>query len=300
MHVDRASSDVNPLQLPALVRALFNAFLESFVYSTLWMSFSLASLVPFVQLECGGTASLDWRPFWAGATESIAVYTLDHLRDMRRPGANSVSARCRDGRPALLKVLFVVSLAGFIGNLCASQSWRVAMTFLGHLALCVAYSKLKRKMPYMKAFYVSICVLFMAVMGPVAFAPFLLGVQSCASLARLLLLVFCVAFSIENLQDLRDMHEDQEAGVVTLPSGLGEARARSWLLAIQGICLLLQAVIAWVACLPVRLDFLGIHAACSLCAMCFGKRTPRSLFQVLLEPLYAAPLLASAARVAFY
>lgn len=288
------SSD-RDLLLPAGVHTAVNVFLEIFVYSTLLMSFSLASLVPFVQLECGGATSLDWRPFWVGATESIAVYTLDHLRDMRRLGVNSVGR----GKPILLTALLLTSLAGFGGILLGSRSWRVAATFWGHLALCASYTKLKQRMPYMKAFYVSLCVVFLATAGPAAFFPSLLSGLSWALLGRLALLIFCVAFSVEHLQDLRDVQEDQEAGVVTWPSGLGEARARRWLLAVQGLCLMLHGALTWVASLPVRLDFIGIYAVCGLCAVSFSKRTPRSLFQVILEPLYAAPLIASVARRAF-
>lgn len=41
-----------------------------------------------------------------------------------------------------------------------------------------------------------------------------------------LLLIFSVALTVEQLQDLRDVREDLEAQVVTLPSGLGPRRAR--------------------------------------------------------------------------
>ena len=41
-----------------------------------------------------------------------------------------------------------------------------------------------------------------------------------------LLLIFSVALTVEQLQDIRDVDEDLEAQVVTLASGLGLRRAR--------------------------------------------------------------------------
>lgn len=294
---------------------IFAVFLEVCVHSTLWMSFSLASLVPFVQLHCAGAAgaasfaalaagSLDWRPFWTGAAESVAVYTLDHLRDLRKAldkkgakGLSSTSGLKRHRRP-ILQALFGASLAGFFGSLAAARSGRVVATFVGHVALCACYAKLKPKMPYLKAAYVSLCVVFMALAAPAAYAPGLLGVLGTAALARLCLLVFCVAFTVEHLQDLRDVDEDQEMGVVTLPSGLGAKRAGHILRAVQAGGLLLHVSIGAGAGLPWRVDMLAVHVVCCLCSLAFGPQTPRCLFQVALEPLYAAPLAATALRLA--
>lgn len=271
---------------------LGETFMELIVHSTLLMSFSLASLVPFVQMECG--AALDFRPFWTGASESIAVYTLDHLRDIRRASGESSAVGHRRGlaarRPILLQVLLVAALAGFISTLLAYHSWRLACTFGGHLLLCAAYAKLKRKMPYMKALYVSLCVVYMAFAAPAAFVPGLLTFLTGAQFARLLLLIFCVAFTIEHLQDVRDVEEDRQAGVVTVPSGLGTKRARWVLLGVQAACFSAQSVISWAAGLPLRPGFVAMYVVCCLCAVTFSERTPRSFFQVLLEPLYGAPL----------
>mmetsp|Transcript_57360 Transcript_57360/g.134279 ORF Transcript_57360/g.134279 Transcript_57360/m.134279 type:complete len:391 (-) Transcript_57360:165-1337(-) len=268
-------------------------FLELLVYSTLWMSFSLASLVPFVQLECG--ARLDWRPFWAAASESIAVYTLDHLRDVSK--GTSVGAHKLSPRSGLavhrrrLQALFVASVLGLVCSLLAAKSWLVSLTFVGHVGLCAAYAKLKPRMPYCKAFYVSLCVVFMAVAAPCAYAPALLSSLGPASLSQLLLLIFSVALTVEQLQDIRDVDEDLEAQVVTLPIGLGLQKARRLLLAFQAATFAAHVIVMRLAQLPLRPNFLGVHAACGLCALAFTANTPRTLFQVLLEPLYALPLL---------
>jgi len=105
-----------------------------------------------------------------------------------------------------------------------------------------------------------------------------------------------VALTVEQLQDIRDVDEDLEAQVVTLASGLGQRRARQLLLLFQAASLSLHLLIMQRAHLPLRPHFLAVHAACSLCSMGFTSETPRSLFQVLLEPLYALPLLATVLR----
>lgn len=269
-----------------------DSFLELLVYSTLWMSFSLASLVPFVQLECG--SAIDWRPFWAAASESVAVYSLDHLRDASK-GATKIGVH-KSPRSGMdlhryrLRFLLAVSTLGLAASLVAGKSWLVSCTFLGHVGLCAAYAKLKPHMPYCKAFYVSFCVLFMAIAAPCAYAPGLLSSLGRASLCQLLLLIFSVALTVEQLQDIRDVDEDLEAQVVTLPTGLGARRARQLLLTFQAVSLAVHLLVMRLAHLPLRPHFLGVHAACSVCAVAFTQRTPRSLFQVLLEPLYAFPL----------
>ncbi|CAE8646615.1 unnamed protein product [Polarella glacialis] len=309
----------------------FAVFLELFVHSTLWMSFCLASLVPFVQLECA--AQLDWQPFWAAACESVSVYTLDHLRDIRKATASTGSNKrpLNQGglarhRRTFLRVLLGAGLAGFVGSLLAARSWRVTLTFGGHILLCFAYAKLKKSMPYLKApvlcsaraatrsacglhqpvdedesfgwfpdthaqactqlsmetqqkhmhatqlainpeqntdtlggkaFYVSLCVLFMAVAAPSAYAPslstakfgssylkvaagrseFLFGFEECFCSFELLLCWAmcsicnaCIERHIETAihGDVPNRcHVAQlQAGVVTLPSGLGPSNAR--------------------------------------------------------------------------
>lgn len=274
------------------------------MHSTLWMSFSLASLVLFIQLESGGVSQLDLRPFWAGACESIAVYSADHLRDMSKAAASmdggklgSSSALPRR-RAAMLRALLAASLAGFTLNVAAMRSWRVVAVFCVHVALCITYAKLKPRMPYLKAVFVSLCVVYMAVAAPAAYAPAVLQALGPAALSRLLLLVFCISFTIENLQDVRDIREDRKAGVVTIPSGLGSSRSAHVLLAVQAAGLAFHCGLTWTAALPLRLDLILVHVCCSLCTACFREETPRSLFQLVLEPLYVAPLAAAAARAA--
>lgn len=293
------------------LRGAYDIFLEVFVYSTVWMAFSLASLVPFMQLSStrGGVTSLaaawaqlDWRPFLTGAAESIAVYTLDHLRDIEKAGRHQgANKRCAKRglsrfRRRALRVLFAVSVATFSVSLASSRSARVLATFVGHLMLCVGYAKMKPNMPYMKAAYVSCCVVFLAVAAPWAYVPGVFEALRPAALLRLCMLIFCVAFTVEHLQDLRDVSEDQEAGVVTLPSGLGVERGTQLLLAVQLAAVLVHLVLSNVAGLPLRLDMLAVYAACAASGRFFVSQTPRSLFQVALEPLYVMPLAALVAR----
>jgi len=144
---------------------------------------------------------------------------------------------------------------------------------------------------------VSLCVVYMAVAAPAAYAPGLLSAPGAASLARLLLLIFGISFTIENLQDVRDVREDTAAGVVTLPSGLGIKRTARVLLVLQALAATFHCGLTWAAALPLRPELLLLYACCSLCTVCFRENTRRSLFQVILEPLYVAPLAVAAARV---
>lgn len=294
-----------PGPLTRMAKGTYQVFLELFVHSSLWMAFSLASLVLFVQLSCTGgvgaavplsTAlhALDYRPFWTGVLESLAVYTLDHVRDgrMHDDDENTRKSGIIRFRLAMLLVLCVSAMMGFLGCLFAARSARVVLSFLAHLALCVGYVKLKPRMPYMKAAYVSLLVVFLAFAAPTAYAPALLSGVGVSALLRMGAVIFCVAFTVENLQDLRDVVEDRKAGVVTLPSGLGRHQAGQLLLAVQVACALLHVLSGALGRLPLRPDMLVVYALCILGSRVFGPKMPRSLFQVALEPLYATPLAA--------
>eukprot|EP00930_Biecheleria_cincta_P098311 TRINITY_DN89980_c0_g1_i1.p1 TRINITY_DN89980_c0_g1~~TRINITY_DN89980_c0_g1_i1.p1 ORF type:complete len:405 (+),score=58.20 TRINITY_DN89980_c0_g1_i1:30-1244(+) len=268
--------------------------LQSLIDSSIWMSASLASLVPFIQLSAG--VSIDLRPFWAGFFESLVVYTLDHLRDLRR------SQEASPRRMWLLKTCCFLGLAGFVAMVVAAPPGRhfiVALTYCLHLALCVVYAKLKPRMPYLKAAYVSLCVVFMAVAAPAAYDPALLSSFAPAALIRLVLVIMSVSFTVENLQDLRDIKEDREAGVVTIPSGLGVDWTKNFLLFSQFACVALQCCLQMAHVLPLRADMLLIHALCGICAMSFKENTPPYMFQVILEPLYVSPLAMLAVRSTF-
>jgi len=268
--------------------------LQSLMDSSIWMSASLASLVPFIQLSAG--VSIDLRPFWAGFFESLVVYTLDHLRDLRR------SQEASPWRMRLLKTCCFLGLAGFAAMVVAAPPGRhciVSLTYCLHLALCVVYAKLKPRMPYLKAAYVSLCVVFMAVAAPAAYDPALLSSFAPAALMRLVLVIMSVSFTVENLQDLRDIKEDREAGVVTIPSGLGVDWTKNFLLFSQFACVALQCCLQMANVLPLRADLLLIHALCGICAMSFKENSPPYMFQVILEPLYVSPLVMLAVRSTF-
>lgn len=294
----RGTETAAPVGVPVGgTRKLWSLFLGLFVHSTLLMSFSLASLVLFVQLECGHTA-LDWRPFRAGAAESVAVYCLDHLRDIKKKKERSATAgwRAHDGpagtdwNPVMLSLLFVVALCSFTWTLATAPSPLVAAIFFSHIISGIIYAKLKPYMPYMKAIYVSACVVFMALAAPAAYVPGLLASLGWRELTRLVLLILGVAFTVENLQDVRDIDEDRKANVVTLPSGLGRRWTVRLLVGVHVLCGLAQWSLATTSLRP---EFLAVHALCALMASAvlrWRRALPYSFFQVALEPLYVAPL----------
>lgn len=294
------ASDVAVAERPAepvlevATRDVGTTLLETFVRSSVLMASSLASLVPFVQMSAGAT--IDWRPFLAGFFESLLVYTLDHLRDMR---SASQGIRYKASGMNALKTLSLVGLAGFfacVGAAPAGRHLTVLLTFSTHLLLCVGYAKMKPRMPYMKAAYVAFCVVFMAVAAPAAYDPSLLTGFSGTALLRMIMVIVSISFTIENLQDLRDIREDKEAGVVTLPSGLGAEWTARILMLSQIACLVFQFGMAAMQTLPLRLDMLLVHVVCMLCAMSFSETTPKYLFQVILEPLYVSPAALLAVR----
>jgi len=150
---------------------------------------------------------------------------------------------------------------------------------------------MKPRMPYMKALYVSFCVVFMAIAAPAAYEPNLLSSFGWAAFFRMVLTIMSISFTVENLQDLRDIKEDRKSGVVTLPSGFGVAWTTKLLIATQITCCLMHFGLSAASILPLRPDMLVVHFLSMLCVWGFGEKTPRYLFQIVLEPLYISPLL---------
>jgi len=263
-------------------------FSEIFEHSTLWMAFSLASLVPFMQLEMG--AAVDLRPFWAAVCESAAIYSVDHLRDLRKVSAPKWWS-------TMLRSVLIIALLGLGLSLAAIGSWRVVAVLAGHLSLCVCYAKVKRRLSFFKAPFVNLCVVFMAGALPVAcmMSEFALGRApfTVAGMVQSLLPILCVSFTVEQLQDVRDIKEDARVGYTTLPSKFGSERAITSLLVFQMFCLALHCWITHAAALGWRADLALVYASCMLIGRCFNEHTPRWLFQVVLEPLYVVPLVAS-------
>jgi 4-hydroxybenzoate polyprenyltransferase len=197
--------------------------------------------------------------------------------------------------------------AGMVGlgwSLLSIGSWRVVAIFAGHLLAGVFYAKIKRRLSCFKAIFVTLCVVFMAAALPVACSAWTpvaeMGSVTAAGFARSLLLISCVSFTVEQLQDVRDISEDKKVGVETLASRCGAKEAIRWLRRYQLLCLVLHCCTPYFTGLQLRADQIVVYGACIVFGLSFHERTPPYLFQLALEPLYAVPLVASLTRGAIF
>ena len=95
--------------------------LELFIYSSAWMCACLTSILLYAQTFL--VSSMGTPILTLAFLESLAIYTLDHLRDQAKMYSKF--------KRWLTRALFVLSTIGFAVGLVLCKTWRVAAVFAG-------------------------------------------------------------------------------------------------------------------------------------------------------------------------
>uniref|UniRef100_A0A7S4PMC4 Uncharacterized protein n=2 Tax=Guillardia theta TaxID=55529 RepID=A0A7S4PMC4_GUITH len=272
---------------------------ETMLDTSLWMCLMLASLVPFVQKLL--LLELNLTPMFLGFAEALAVYSIDRYRD---------NLQCKDLRAQQLversKRLFVV------GSCCFTLLFLTAplgtkLVFLVHLSLGLLYamrlpvlisSRSERttwrikELPCSKAFFVAFSTSFMALFAPLAYANSrrLPAGPAWRESAQALTLVFLISFSVENLQDVRDLDSDRAAGTVTLALKLGVRRTKCLLTSLWFLFAAMQ-----VRANGAKSSTVQLLVALTVVSLTWSPVIISSKFfySLLLESVFASPLLFS-------
>ncbi len=242
-------------------------------------------------------------PSWTGGfvafALTFAVYNFDRIADDTQSEGQSTPERSATVQrtrwwmrlviPALL--LAAVGLAGLHG--LRTLVWTLTFPALGFAyVLPLLPGKLRRPkdLPYFKGFYVAACWVLFVPIG-LAFA----GADLSAPGASLAAFVFLRAFASTYLGDLRDLHEDTDAGIATLARALGETGSHRLLDALHITSALIVLASISVGVLPATSAILLAPAAFGFGLYRYYRRHPERhelIFELYdLEVVSYAPLL---------
>lgn len=233
----RPKAGSQSVRLGSRLGAVIDAVLRAAVASNVWVSACAASLtwLPASQLGIPFDARAPWIVFASG----MAIYNLDDLFETRPIDAVAVG---RTHLPRWLRIAFVV------GGLVASASWvasgplTLAVLVASGGLVCACYGlpvvpsrngmRLRLKdVPTVKGWLVAGAIAVATLFVPLTLAGdvHLDGLAAEASGLRCLALfgfVFVICYTNVQLFDLRDIEDDRQRGVPTMPVVLGATAVR--------------------------------------------------------------------------
>ncbi|MGF1536874.1 MAG: UbiA family prenyltransferase [Elainellaceae cyanobacterium] len=279
-----------------LKQRLYDTFLVVLIYSNIWVSAAIASLVPFVQLTLG--LAPDWRPTALIFTSALVPYLLDRLVDAYVQKIPDQKAQAFFKQPGSLLLFAIASTATAI--LIWTAPPQVQLVCLGGLVPLLyglplfplrhqgswRWCRLK-DIPGSKAWIVCGTITYAVVTVPLAYAN--QGINSSAALVGLFLLVFIGSNS--HVFDIRDIESDQRKGVMTMPVLLGAWRTR-WVLTALNLGLLgLLIGVRWQGGLGPDLK-IAIPAVGVTLAYIWqiAPDTPRNVYSIWIDGVLFLPL----------
>ncbi|EKX48036.1 hypothetical protein GUITHDRAFT_106120 [Guillardia theta CCMP2712] len=248
---------------------------ETMLDTSLWMCLMLASLVPFVQKLL--LLELNLTPMFLGFAEALAVYSIDRYRDnlqCKDLRAQQATSRLLGAPLVGLALRHAVAGADLEQEREERTTWRI------------------KELPCSKAFFVAFSTSFMALFAPLAYANSrrLPAGPAWRESAQALTLVFLISFSVENLQDVRDLDSDRAAGTVTLALKLGVRRTKCLLTSLWFLFAAMQ-----VRANGAKSSTVQLLVALTVVSLTWSPVIISSKFfySLLLESVFASPLLFS-------
>lgn len=233
--------------LREIARFFWRAFELGLVYSSIWVAGSLASLCWFAGHVLGVPAV---EPAILVFTSALFVYNLDHVADSHVQKVPDEEAVDYFRRPAVLLLMVASAVAT---GLLVSQAPRAAQwVFATYAPIALLYglpllpvrgsdgwrlARLK-EIPFSKGWLVGTCITLGCVALPAAWS----GTHHDFTTWQLALFVFVYASSNTHMFDVRDIENDREHKVLTLPVALGVPRTK---LALILLNLVLLACMMW-------------------------------------------------------
>ncbi|WP_107666754.1 UbiA family prenyltransferase [Cyanothece sp. BG0011] len=272
-----------------------NFFLETLIYSNIWVASAIASLCFSFQLLMG--LPLDWRSplFCFGA--ALIPYHVDRVVDayvQKSPDRNVQSYFQKPG--FLVWFLIVLGLTVVVTLLWFAPTAVRYVSLVGILPLIYGvplfpgsnqWYRLK-DIPGSKAWIVGGIITYAVVSLPCAYANY-----QPQGLPFILTTLFLFIFIVTNSHsfDLRDIDSDQEKGVITLPLMMGIDRMKI-LLSILNVSVLVLWVWAWSSfLLPFNPEIIIAIFITLLYLQILKPSTPRPIYSVVIDGFLFVPLL---------
>lgn len=233
------------------------AFLEVAVYSSVWTSAALASMVLFVGHAIGLSADPTARllePTFTLFASGLFIYNFDHVVDARVEGIPDAHAERYFKRPDVLVLLVASAIATglMVGYAPRPAQW----VFGGYVTVGLLYGlpvlpigvggvrswyRLK-DVPGLKSWMVGAAVTLGVVGLPAAWN----GLSLSRTLWFTAVFVFVYASSNAHMFDVRDVEHDRRSGVATLPVTISVPGTKLALVALNLVMILLM-IYGWTA-----------------------------------------------------
>lgn len=262
-------------------------FLETLIYSNIWVSLAVASLCFSFQLLI--ELPLDWRsPLFCFAA-ALIPYHLDRVFDAYVQKIPDSNVQSYYEKPGFL-VWFLIALGLTI---IATLLWfaPIAVRYISLVGIfpliygVPLFPKSNRwyrlkDIPGSKAWIVGIIITYAVVSLPCAYANY--WPQGISFILSTLFLFFFIVTNSHSF-DIRDIKSDQEKGVITLPLMMGIERMKI-LLSIFNISVLALWVWAWLSLLiPFKLEVIVSILITLLYLWMLKPSTPRSIYSVVID-----------------
>lgn len=291
MTFNRAESSID-----SIFNWLYDRFIESIIYSSVWVAAALGSLGLYVRetLNLG----YDWQPIALIFCTALIPYNLDRIFDSYVQTIPDAKAQVFFRRPYIW-ILLLSAIAGTIFLLYrAPQQVRyVSMAGIVPLLYGTPIFPWKYKsrwqwyrlkdLPGSKAWIVGSILTYAVVALPLAYV----GAQfdSMAALITLFMFVFIVTNS--HIFDIRDVESDRQKGVVTLPILAGIKGTKIILTAMNLSMLLVLAIALKSELLTYYPETIFATAINLIYIWLVDIDTPRSVYTIWIEGCLFIPYL---------
>ncbi len=271
-------------------------FKRLFVYSSLWVAGSLASIALFT-CHVIGVDSL--APAALVLASGLFIYNLDHVADARVQVVPDAEAQQYFKHPAVLVllVLSAITTGLLVSEAPRAAQWAFAaycgVGFFYGLPVIplptragVRWARLK-EIPWFKGWLVASAITTGTVVMPLGWAGVPIGVEY----VPLLAFVFVFSATNTHMFDVRDLVSDRDCGVRTLPVAMG-VRSTKLALVLLNLVLLGAVLTEWSDSLLGAHPEVGVSLCISvLYVLLLRVRTARDVYAIFIDGCWYLPAL---------
>ena len=280
----------------AIFNWLYDRFIESIIYSSVWVAATLASLGLYAQetLYLG----YDWRPIALIFCTALIPYNLDRIFDSYVQTIPDAKAQVFFRRPYIW-ILLLLAIAGTVFLLCRAPQRVRFVSMAGIVPLLYGtpifpwkhqsqwrWYRLK-DIPGSKAWIVGGVLTYAVIALPIAYA----GVRFDSITALIALFMFVFIVTNSHVFDIRDLESDRQKGVVTLPILTGIDGTKIILTAMNLSMLLVLAIAFKSNLLTDRPEIIFATASNLIYIWLVNIDTPRSVYTIWIEGCLFIPFL---------
>ena len=280
----------------AILNWLYDRFIESIIYSSVWVAAALASLGLYVRatLDLG----YDWQPIALIFCTALIPYNLDRIFDSYVQTIPDAKAQVFFRRPYIWALL-CLAIAGTVVLLYRAPQRVRYVSIAGIVPLLYGtpifpwkhksrwqWYRLK-DLPGSKAWIVGVTLTYAVIALPLAYA----GARFDSMTALITLFMFVFIVTNSHVFDIRDVESDRRKGVVTLPI-LAGINGTKIILTAMNLSMLLVLAIALKSELLIYYPEIVFATATNLIYIWLVKiDTPRSVYTIWIEGCLFIPLL---------